>query len=82
MWYVVSTIDMVLEKSILYQLKQRSKAVLPEDSTKSTDRNTNCAGAILGILIWMTMPTPVDCSASKFDELKFLCDWKHKYDMN
>ena len=82
-WAVVDAVNLLPEFFIQYPDDcNRQKAVAAAFQTASTVRFDSCAGAIDGILIWMTKPTNPHCAEAGVRPKNFLCGRKHKYGLN
>jgi hypothetical protein len=82
-WKVVDAINACPSLNITYPTSHRQqKRIAREFELKSGAKFANCAGAIDGIIIWMSKPNKADCDASDNGAKKFLCSRKHKFGLD
>lgn len=82
-WVTVDAVNSLPEFFIKYpddHVQQR--AIAGQFQTASAVNFDSCAGAIDGILIWMTKPTAPNCTAAGVGPKNFLCGRKHKFGIN
>jgi DDE superfamily endonuclease len=82
-WQVVAAVNSLPEFFIEYpedEATQQAIAALFCDA--SVVNFDNCAGAIDGILIWMTKPSDLDAEKAGLGTKKLYCGRKHKFGLN
>ena len=82
-WVTVESVNSLPEFFIQYPADHdEQRAITSEFQTASAVNFDSCAGAIDGILIWMTKPTVPNCTAAGVGQKNFLCGRKHKFGIN
>jgi hypothetical protein len=82
-WTVVDAINLLPEFFIEYPSDhEQQKRIAADFRTASQVDFDNCAGALDGILIWMTKPRENDANCAGVGQKKFLCGRKHKFGLN
>ena len=82
-WQVVSAINNQTEFHIKYPAdKAEQKKIAKSFCDASVVKFDNCAGAIDGILIWMTKPTKIDSERSDLGPKRLYCGRKKKFGLN
>jgi len=82
-WQVVSAINSLPEFYIQYPAEKAEQQKIPKSfCDASAVKFDTCAGAIDGILIWMTKPTKIDSERSDLGPKRLYCGRKQKYGLN
>lgn len=80
-WTVVSAINQEFDMKYP-ECHQKQEEVAAGFATVSDAGFDCCAGAIDGILIWLSQPSERECNAVGCNSAKFFCSRKHKFGMN
>ena len=82
-WYVVEAVNSVQEFVIEYpDSAEKQDKIAREFESVSQAKIDICAGAIDGILIWISKPTSKQAERAEVNQGKFLCGRKGKFGLN
>ena len=82
-WYVVDVVNSCPDFSLTYPNCHQQQQPIAQDFLEKSMANFNCvAGAIDGIVIWITRPTVQDCEEVGCSSGKFFCAQKGKFGLN
>ena len=81
--YICDAINRTKSLDIKYpETHTEQKNIVKGFKTKSSADFDCCAGCIDGLLIWIHMPTKLECEKVKVGQSKFVCGRKSKYGLN
>ena len=73
-WQVVDAVNQCENLAIRYPTSHETQKEIAEGFSRKSDCSfNNCAGAIDGMLVWVTKPTQSECEAVQIGPKKFYC---------